>query len=341
MIFEQMQARGHEQVAFMQHPPSGLRAVLAVHSRVLGPAVAACRMRAYEDEAEATEAALRLSEAMTLKTALAGMNYGGGACVLLAPEDGRAREGHHREALFRALGRKVAAWGQLVLTEDVGVEPGDIAYVAQETTAAVGMNVNTPVVTAYGVYRAMKAAAQVYLGSESLRGVRVAVQGVGAVGSVLTEHLHREGARVTVADIQPARAGELAEEFEGVEAVPLPELLNVPCDVFAPCGFGMSLRHADIPRLQARLIVGSEHSPIAAGYEPLLREAGIVYLPDYVSNAAGLIAAARGVGAEEAAAQVHDTAARICKLAARQGRLPGEIARELAQERITLIGSIG
>lgn len=259
-IFEEMQSRGHEALTLLHHAPSGLKAALAVHSTVLGPAIAGVRLRPLPEE-EALRGALALSESLTLKAALAGLNYGGGACVLLMPEAG-VDDPHAREALFRALGRQVRPLApRVVLTEDIGVTPGDIAFVAQETPATLGVNTDTSRVTGYGVYRGMKAAARFALGSESLRGVRVAILGVGAVGRTLAEHLHREGARLTVADARSERAEDLADELGGLSVLSTEDLFDVPCDVFAPCGYGHSIRSAQVPRLQCRLIAGGEHHP--------------------------------------------------------------------------------
>jgi len=340
-IFEQMQTRGHEQVSLVQHAPSGLRAVLAVHSSVLGPAIAGCRFMRYDEE-RALRDALALSESLTLKAALAGLNLGGGACVILAPED-MSDTPHQREALFRAVGRQARNFGgRVVLTEDVGVTGQDIKFAALETPYTLGMNTDTPAVTAYGVYRGMKAAARTYLGGESMRGVRVAILGVGSVGRSLATHLAREGAKITLADIRPERAAEAAELLDvNVNVVDANAVFDVPCDIFSPCGFGHSIRSANVPRLQARIIAGGEHNPLSANGQARVREAGIVYVPDFAVNAAGLIAAASGVTAEEAAERVYQNVTHLCSEAARLGRGPDEIARNLALGRIRLIGSLG
>lgn len=340
LIFEEMQARGHEQLTVLQHAPSGLRAVLAIHSTVLGPAIAGCRLRA-SDEERALSDALAMSESITLKAALAGLNYGGGACVLSLPENG-AEEGHLREALFRSLGRQIRGFSdRLVLTEDAGVTGQDIAFVAQETQRALGLHTDTPSVTAYGVYRGLKAAARTVLGGESLRGVRVAVLGVGSLGAALCGHLHREGARLTVADARPGRAQTLAEELgEGVRAVPADDLLDTPCDVLSPCGFGHSIRYADVERLQCRLIAPGEHHPLSRRGEQAVKEAGIAYVPDYAINAAGLISVATGVSPEAAAEQVYQRVLSICALAQQGGKPIHTVARRLAERRLELIGSL-
>ncbi|GAA5533572.1 Glu/Leu/Phe/Val dehydrogenase [Deinococcus metallilatus] len=339
-IFEEMQARGHEALTLLHHAPSGLKAALAVHSTVLGPAIAGVRLRPM-DEQEALKSALTLSESLTLKAALAGLNYGGGACVLLMPDTG-VDDPHAREALFRALGRKVRPLQSLVvLTEDIGVTPSDIAFVAQETPATLGVNTDTSSVTGYGVYRGMKAAARSALGSESMRGVRVAILGVGAVGRTLAEHLHREGARLTVADERAERAEALADDLDGVTVVGADDLLDVPCDILAPCGYGHSIHSADVPRLQCRLIAGGEHHPLSRRGEDAVKEAGIMYIPDFAINAAGLIAAATTLTPEQAAERVYGTVSRIVNVADQVGKPPHVVARRMAERRIDLIGSLG
>ena len=339
-IFEEMQSRGHEALTLLHHAPSGLKAALAVHSTVLGPAIAGVRLRPLPEE-EALRGALALSESLTLKAALAGLNYGGGACVLTLPEAG-VDDPHAREALFRALGRQVRPLAsRVVLTEDIGVTPGDIAFVAQETPATLGVNTDTSRVTGYGVYRGMKAAARFALGSESLRGVRVALLGVGAVGRTLAEHLHREGARLTVADARPERAEDLAEELDGLTVVGADELFDVPCDIFSPCGYGHSIRSVNVPRLQCRLIAGGEHHPLSRAGEAAVKEAGIVYMPDFAINAAGLIAAASSLTPEQAADRVYATVSRITSVAEQLGKPPHLVARRMAERRIDLIGCLG
>ena len=338
-IFEEIQARGHESLTLLHHAPSGLRAAVAVHSTVLGPAIAGVRLR-EQDEDLAVRSALRLSESLTLKAALAGLNYGGGACVLMMPESG-VDDPHAREALFRALGREVRPLqSRVVLTEDLGVTPSDIAFVAQETPATLGMNTDTSSVTGYGVYRGMKAAARYALGAESLRGVRVAILGAGAVGRALAEHLHREGARLTVADFRPERARELAQSL-GAECVGPDELLDVPCDVLSPCGYGHSIHREDVPRLQCRLIAGGEHHPLTLRGEEAVKEAGIIYMPDFSINSAGLIAAATGCSADQAAEKVYQTVSRIVAAAEQYKKPPHVVARKMAERRIALIGSLG
>ncbi len=344
-MLEEIQARGHEQVSFVQHLPSGLRAVIALHSTVLGPAIAGCRLMVYEEE-RAARHALALSESLTLKAALAGLNLGGGACVLLAQGDLSAP--HAREVLFRALGREVRLFGgRLLLTEDVGVGAADLTYAAQETRFTLGMHTDTPAVTAYGVYRGLKAAARFVLGGESLRGVRVAILGAGSVGRALSAHLRREGAKLTVADLNPDKAALLAEELGGaapggaVQVVNADAIFDVPCDVFAPCAHGHSLRSAVVPRLQAKLIAGGEHNPLSENGRRLVAEAGIVYVPDFALNAAGLIAAATALGPEEAAERVYQNVLHICEEAQRTGAPLYEVARASALQRIALIASLG
>jgi leucine dehydrogenase len=179
------------------------------------------------------------------------------------------------------------------------------------------------------------------LGSESLRGVRVAVLGVGSLGAALCGHLHREGARLTVADERPGRAQALAEELnDRVTVVPADELLDAPCDVLSPCGFGHSIRYDDVERLQCKMIAGGEHHPLSRRGEQAVKEAGIAYVPDYAINAAGLIAVTTGVSAEVAAERVYQTVSQVCTLAQQNSKPIHLVARRLAERRIELIGSL-
>ena len=345
LMFDELHRRGHEQVTLLSHAPSGLQAVLAIHSTVLGPAIAGCRLVSL-DEDLVLKGALALSESMTLKAALTGLNYGGAACVLISPEnllteEGGDAQGHAREALFRALGRQISHFGgRLILTEDVRVSGHDIAYVAQETSSTMGMNTDTASATAYGVYRGIKAAARFTLGSESMRNVRVAILGVGTVGRLLAELLHREGARLSVADMQPERAEELRSQLE-VQVLSVDDLLDSPCDILAPCAFGYSIRSQDVSRLQCRLIAGAEHHPLSRTSEELAREAGIAYIPDFAINGAGLIASARQLSVEQAGEQIYGIVSRIAALAEQHHKPPHLVARRLAERRIELIGSLG
>ena len=346
LMFDEMQRRGHEQVTLLSHVPSGLRAVVAIHSTVLGPAIAGCRLVTL-DEDLMMRSALALSESMTLKAALTGLNFGGASCVLISPEtllneEGGDAQGHAREALFRALGRQISHFGgRVVLTEDVGVSGQDIAYAAQETGATMGMNTDTAAATAYGVYRGIKAAARYALGSESMRNVRVAILGVGTVGRLIAEYLHREGARLSVADAQPVRAEELAGELDQVTVLSSEQLLDAPCDILSPCAFGYSVRSQDVPRLQCRLIAGSEHHPLSRTSEELAREAGISYMPDFAINGAGLIASARNLTPEQAGEQIYTIVSRIAARAEQYHKPPHLVARKMAERRIELIGSLG
>lgn len=343
LIFEELQARGHESVSLIQHPLTGLRAVLAVHSTVLGPAIAGVRLR-RTDEDHLLHSALDLSESLTFKSALAGLNYGGGACVVMPSDDNlltSRSQPHAREALFRALGRELRPYSsRVILTEDTGVTPQDIAFVAQETPGTLGQHTDTSRITGYGVYRGMKAAAKHVLDSESLRGVRVAIYGLGGMGRELAEHLHREGARLIVADARPGIVQELVEDM-GAKAMEPGEILDAPCDIFAPCAGGGSIPAAAVPRLQCRLIAGGEHHPLTRVGENAVREAGIVYVPDFAINSAGLMAAALGRTREEAAEQVYQTVSRICEVSQSTGQPVHVVARLMAEQRISLIGGLG
>ncbi|MBB6099176.1 leucine dehydrogenase [Deinobacterium chartae] len=340
LILNAIESYGHEQVVFLNHPPSGLRAILAIHDTTLGPAIGACRFRAYEDEEEALRDALELSRSITFKTALAGLNYGGGACIVLADAPDHQLQPHAREGLFRALGRHVdALGGRIILIEDVHVTQTDIAFAAQETRHTLGFQQDTTAATAYGVYRGIKAAARYHIGTESMRGVRIAILGVGEVGGKLAAHLAREGARLTLADSKPGRAARVAEQL-GADTVPANEVFDVPCDIFSPCAFGGSISKAAAGSLQARMVAGGEHNPLAKGADVVLEEAGIAYIPDYLLNAAGLLVGT-GLSLEEAAERVYSDVGWVCAEAQTRDESTHQTARRLAEQRISMIASIG
>lgn len=353
LILSELLRRKHESVSVFHHESSGLMAVLALHSTVLGPAVCATRMRPcrrtwYSEsmEQEPLEIALALSESITLKAALAGLNCGGGACVIvpsthvMEDEQQQRWRPHSREALFRALGRELSPLsGRIILTEDVGVEAEDIDFVAQESRGT--LRGKTSSATAYGVYRGMKAAARHVLGSESLRGVAITVYGLGALGRELSEHLRREEAVLTLADPRPRLAQELAHDLQA-NFVDHEAAFSLPCDIFSPCGQGGSLAVGGrLAQLNCRMIAGGEHHPVRQADEAALLERGVAYVPDFALNGGGLLAASLGRSAEEAAERMYKNVMDICERAEHDGRSLAETARHLAERRIRLIGSLG
>ena len=283
---------GHERVLFCSNPAVGLRAIIAVHSTMLGPGLGGVRMWPFHDLEEALRDVLRLSRGMTYKAAAAGLALGGGKAVILGdPKTDKS------EALLRCFGRYVDELGGLYITaEDVGTGMDDMEVVYQETRWVTGVSPahggggDPSPVTAFGVVQGIEAALEKVFGDATLRGRSVAVQGLGNVGRHLAEALGRKGAKVFGCDLDRATAERVAAEH-GVELVPTDDIYDVDCDVFAPCALGGVLNAETIPRLRCRVVAGSannqlEDEVIHAG---LLQRRSILYAPDFVVNAGGLI----------------------------------------------------
>ncbi|PRY26428.1 leucine dehydrogenase [Aliiruegeria haliotis] len=295
MHIEEIATQTHERVLFCTDEGSGLRSIVAVHDTTLGPALGGCRMWAYDSIQEAVSDALRLSAGMTAKAALAGVPFGGGKAVIL----GDPRHDKTPEKL-RAFGRFIDTLkGAYTTGEDVGMTPADMAIVAQETAHVSGLDSgefasgDPSPVTAEGVFRCMKLAAAQAFGSGDLAGRTVAIQGLGHVGMSLAERVHTAGGSVVAADVNRA-ATEQAAQALGATILPPQALLEAEADILAPCALGGVLSRETIPTLRARIVCGAANNQLA---EPRCAEAlqdrGILYCPDFVVNAGGLISVAR------------------------------------------------
>jgi len=348
-VFSHPEARGHEQVVFCRHEASGLRAVIAVHDTTLGPALGGCRMWPYVDEADAVRDVLRLSRGMTYKAACAGLDLGGGKSVILG--DPRKDKS---EALFRAFGRYVdSLGGRYITAEDVGTSVADMEWISRETrhvtgkSAATGGSGDPSPVTAWGVFHGMKAACERAFGSSSLEGRRVAIQGVGNVGRNLARYLHEQGARLFVSDIDGERVEKVARECQAT-VVADRELLSLDVDVFAPCALGGVLDDAGIAALRARVVAGAANNQLEDEdrHGRALAARGIVYAPDYVINAGGLInvsAELRGQSLDKArddAAGIYRTVHDILRLADAEGIPTTTASNRLAEERIRKVAEV-
>ncbi|MCS7176688.1 MAG: leucine dehydrogenase [Candidatus Kapabacteria bacterium] len=346
-LFDTLAAEGHEQVIFCWEPTVRLRAIIAIHDTTLGPALGGVRMWPYASEEEALQDVLRLSRAMTYKAAVAGLNLGGGKAVIL---------GDHRtqktEALFRAFGRFVESLGGRYITaEDVGTTVADMEWIRMETryvTGVLGKSGDPSPVTAHGVYYGMKACAKVVFGSDTLANRTIAVQGAGNVARHLVEYLVREGAQVFVADIYPEKARRLCDEIGGTP-VGAEEIYDLPCDIFSPNALGGVLNSASIPRLRCAIVAGGANNPLAdeSADAQRLHERGILYAPDYVINAGGLMnVAAELTGNYDRkrvlaqAAGIYDTLLRVFRMAQEQNILPTEAAARIAEERIAAVRAL-
>ena len=335
---------GHEHVVFGHDSRTGLRAIIAIHSTALGPAAGGCRMWPYATTAEAVADVLRLSRGMSYKNAMAGLPFGGGKAVILA----ESRKGKTPE-LFAAFGRLVdSLGGRYVTAEDVGTTTADMANVARTTGYVAGLRAapgqaggDPGPKTALGVYLGIRAAVRFRLGRNDLRGVSVAVQGVGAVGYHVCAMLAAEGAQLFVADVSPAAVQRVCEAY-AARAVAAEDILALDVDVLAPCALGGVLDAQSIPRLRARVIAGAANNQLAHEQDGVaLQAAGILYAPDYVINAGGIISVAheyRGDSSEaQVIAEIQRIPARLTEIferSRRENRATSAVADEMARERI-------
>jgi leucine dehydrogenase len=290
-IFGYMAKYGYEKLLLCQNEDVGLKAVIAIHSTVLGPAAGGCRMWIYDDEMDAVEDALRLARGMTYKYAAAGVNLGGGKTVIIG--DPKTQKS---EALFRALGRFIDSLGGEYLTgEDVGTTLQDMDYIRMETPYVITLSEESggagPIApaTAFGVVQAMKACAREVWGTDSLAGRSVAVQGLGAVGYPTVKLLVENGCRVVVTDIDPDKVKRVVEEFR-VEAVEPDQIYGLDVDIFCPCALGAVINDQTIPQFRVKIICGSANNQLAEErHGDELERRGILYAPDYIANAGGTI----------------------------------------------------
>jgi leucine dehydrogenase len=344
-IFEQIGENGHEQVVFCHEPSAGYRGIIAIHNTTLGPALGGTRFWNYASDAEALTDALRLARGMTYKAAVAGLNLGGGKSVIIG--DPRTLR---REMIFRAHGRFVQSLGGRYITaEDVGTSVEDMDYVQMETeyvTGVAGGSGDPSPVTAYGTFRGIKASVRHKLGVESLSGIKVAVQGTGHVGYYLCSFLAEEGARLIVTDIDQARVRRVVDEF-GAEAVEPDAIYGVDAEVFAPCALGSVINDRTVPQFRFQIIAGAANNQLAEERHGRdIESRGILYAPDYVINAGGLInvyGELRDWSADRSkrkAGEIYETLLQLFELAQEQGIPTHEAADRLAERRIEQVAAL-
>ncbi len=292
-VFSHKEFDQHEQVSFFQCPQTGLRAIISVHNTHLGPALGGCRMWAYDNDEQALNDVLRLSRGMTYKAAISGLPLGGGKSVII----GDSRKIKTPE-LMRAMGRAVNTFaGQYIIAEDVGTTVEDMMNIHMETESVVGIPMDgeshgsgdpSPT-TALGVYTGLKAAARLRLGKDNLQGVKIAVQGLGNVGYNLCKLLTKDGAILTVTDMQVEKL-DLVKSEMGATVVGLNEIYDVDADIFAPCALGAIINDDTLSRLKVQVVAGAANNQLAeARHGDMLRDRKIMYAPDYVINAGGVI----------------------------------------------------
>ncbi|HEX9891000.1 MAG TPA: Glu/Leu/Phe/Val dehydrogenase [Actinomycetota bacterium] len=338
----------YEEVVFFNDAPSGLKAIVAIHSTQLGPALGGTRFFPFPTEEEALQDVLRLARGMTYKAAAAGLDLGGGKAVVIGdPKRDKTEE------LLRAYGRLIdSLGGRYITAEDVGTSREDMDLIRRETRWVTGVSKrlggsgDPSPVTAYGVFNGLKAAVQEGLGTDDLSGLHVVVQGVGKVGYALVGHLVEGGCRVTVADVDVDLVGRAVKDF-GVETVEPAKAHAVECDVFAPCALGGIIRDDTIPDLKCKVVAGPANNQLARPeHGEALADAGILYAPDFVLNAGGLINVAdelMGYDRERAMKRVEDiyrTLREVFRISRAESIPPVKAAERLAEERIASIARL-
>jgi valine dehydrogenase (NAD+) len=340
----------HEQVVFCHDAPTGLRAIIAIYSTALGPALGGTRFYPYPDEEAAIADVLNLSRAMAYKNALAGLDLGGGKAVIIGDPNQLKSE-----ALLRAYGRFVQSLnGRYITACDIGTYSQDMDIVARECRHVTGRTEphggagDSSVLTALGVFQGMRAAAEHAWGKPTLAGRVVAIEGVGKVGSHLIDHLLSDGAQVVIYDVSAAAVQRVLERSPEVKvAASRADLISGDIDVYAPCALGGAVDEATIASLRARIICGGANNQLAyPGAGQLLDDRGIVYAPDYLVNAGGVIQVADeldGFSFERARARaerIYDTTKRILALAAQEGVPSAQAADRLAERRMAEVGRL-
>jgi len=341
---------GHEQVLFCNDPSTGLKAIIGIHNTVVGPALGGTRMWAYASEADALTDVLRLSRGMTYKAAISGLNLGGGKAVIIG--DSRKIKD---EALMRRFGLFVESLGGKYITaEDVGMTTKDMEYIHMETDHVVGIpetlggGGDPSPVTAYGVYMGMKASAKKLYGGESLSGKKILVQGAGNVGGYLVDHLVKEGANVMIADIYQDNIKKVVDRNPSVTVVDAGDVFAQQMDIYAPCALGATINDDSIARMKCRIIAGAANNQLAneAQHGQMLLEKGIIYAPDFLINAGGLIncySELEGYNRDRAmdqAEHIYDTTMTVLNKSEEEGKPTYQIANQMAEDRINKIAQI-
>ncbi len=348
-VIAQMMLHNHEQIVFCNDNATGLKAIVAIHNTVLGPSLGGTRMWNYNNEMEALTDVLRLSRGMTYKSSVAGLNLGGGKAVII----GDAKK-IKSEALLRRFGKFVdSLGGKYITAEDVAMTSRDMEIIKMETDHVSGLPENmggsgdpSPV-TAYGVYVSMKASAKEVWGNDSLSGKKVLVQGIGHVGEVLVSHLTKEGAKVYINDISEERLKSVAAQFKA-EIVSADKMFDLDIDIYAPCALGATVNDDTLGKLKCKIICGAANNQLAIEkiHGEALTKQGILYAPDFVVNAGGIINVfyeLEGYNRERAllhAEKIYDTTFNIFQIAKKEGIPTYVAANRIAEQRIEAIARI-
>lgn len=349
-IFGTLAQMGHEQVVFCNDSATGLKAIIAIHNTILGPALGGTRMWNYSSEAEALNDVLRLSRGMTYKAAISGINLGGGKAVIIGDASTQKTE-----AFLRRFGKFVNSLnGKYITAEDVNMKTSDMEYIHMETPYVTGLpesmggSGDPSPVTAYGVYVGMKAAAKKVYGNDSLTGKKIAVQGVGQVGMHLVELLLKENAEVVITDLYETKVKDLCQKLN-VKGVAMEDIYDIDMDIFSPCALGATINSDSIVRLSCGIIAGAANNQLEDetkhGY--MLLDKGIVYAPDFLINAGGLINVYNEFLGKynrkrvfEQADKIYNTCAEILKVAEDEKISTQEAAIQFAEKRVQEVGRI-
>lgn len=342
-VFGQLSFDDHEQVVFCNDKDTGLKAIIGIHNTTLGPALGGTRMWNYASETEALNDVLRLSRGMTYKSAVTGLDLGGGKAVII----GDAKTQKNPE-MMRSFGKFVHSLsGKYITAEDIGMETADMDLVREVTPYVTGISEakggagNPSPVTAYGVFMGMKAAAKYRFGSDSLKGKKVLVQGIGHVGTSLVKHIVEEGGEALISDINLQRLEKVRDEY-GATIYNANNIYSAEVDIYAPCALGATLNNETIPQLEAKIIAGAANNQLADEllHGQMLKERGIAYAPDFLINAGGIInvyAELEGYGKEEILRKtenIYNTTLEIFHTAEKEGITTHQAAFKIAQDRI-------
>ncbi len=342
-VFGQMSFDDHEQIVFCNDKDTGLKAIIGIHNTVLGPALGGTRMWKYNNEWEALNDVLRLSRGMTFKAAITGLNLGGGKAVIIG--DAKTQK---TPELMKKFGEFVHSLsGKYITAEDVGMETSDMDLVREVTPYVTGISEskggagNPSPITAYGVFMGMKAAAKYKFGSDILEDRKIIVQGIGHVGESLVEHLTNEGAKVIISDINQERLQEVSKKY-GATIYTGNDIYSEEVDIYAPCALGATINDDTINRIRAKVIAGAANNQLAeeAKHGAILQEKGIVYAPDFLINAGGIInvyAELEGYDKKEIMRKtenIYNTTLEILSNADTNGITTNQAALNIAKSRI-------
>lgn len=350
-LFSELSVMEHEQLVFCSRPEVGLKAIIAIHDTTLGPALGGTRMWKYASENEAIKDALRLSRGMTYKAAISGLNLGGGKAVIIG--DSRTDK---TEAMFRAFGKFIdGLGGRYITAEDVGMTEREMSWIHSETDFVTGIpkaqggSGDPSPVSAYGVYMGLKAAAKKAYGNDSLSEKRIGIQGAGSVATHLAKFLAKENATLFITDIFTDKAEQLAEQT-GATVVTPDEIYSLDLHIFSPCALGGVINDDTIPHLSCDIIAGGANNILDDEHKHahMLQDRGILFAPDYVINAGGIINISTELGthgyneklAMDKTSEIYDTMLNIFDYAENHNLTPIEASNSLAEERIEKVGSL-